>query len=243
MHLWANPACSSSEFKFLVQNASVNSLKSLLLPDPWYFLSRQTSTLRSVWYAHISGNAISTAIPIKQPASEAGAASFVIRKGLSAFGFGLIGAGHLAKQQQGHLALLSTPNAASHAERSRGAAGGGGAARRGAARGGSAEPRAAAAAAGTGAEQRVQPLLRPLEKFWAEFSGTERPPAMQKQSGAAGSHTDARQEEKQRARSRWISDRYLQKQSRRAQPLRQNRSKLRAALGKSRTQRPGTSPK
>jgi len=45
----------------------------------------------------------------------------------------------------------------------------------------------------------VQPLLRPLEKFWAEFSGTERPPAMQKQSGAAGSHTDARQEEKQRA--------------------------------------------
>lgn len=48
----------------------------------------------------------------------------------------------------------------------------------------------------------MQPLLRPLEKFWAEFSGTERPPAMQKQSGAAGSHTDARQEEKQRARSR-----------------------------------------
>lgn len=124
MHLWANPACSSSEFKFLVQNASVNSLKSLLLRDPWYFLSRQTSTLRSVWYAHISGNTISTAILTKQPASEAGAASFVIRKGLSAFGFGLIGAGHLAKQQQGHLALLSTPNAASHAERSRGAAGG-----------------------------------------------------------------------------------------------------------------------
>lgn len=81
----------------------------------------------------------------------------------------------------------------------------------------------------------VQPLLRPLEKFWAEFSGTERPSAMRKQSGAAGSHTDAK--EKQRVLS--LNFRRLPAKAKPdSAALRQNRSELRAALRNSRTERP-----